>query len=152
RRASSPGHRRATQFRRVLQGAHRPPRKPPSNSRPSADTVIWGRRPACHGLQRVRRPVRQPRPETLYLEIMHVQYVALCDQVILAVDGKPSLIGIFSDVQVPELPVRHPRMSFVARVLFTADETGKEHKVEVQITDPAGNEIGRPGGDVQLPP
>lgn len=83
---------------------------------------------------------------------MHVQYVALCDQVVLAVDGKPSLIGIFSDVQVPELPVRLPRMSFVARVLFTADETGKGHKVEVQITDPAGNEIGRPGGDVQLPP
>lgn len=83
---------------------------------------------------------------------MHVQFVALCDHVILSVDGKPSVIGIFSDVQVPELPVRLPRISFVARVLFTADEAGRGHKVEVQITDPGGNEIGRPGGDVQLPP
>lgn len=83
---------------------------------------------------------------------MHVQYVALCDQVVLAVDGKPSLIGIFSDVQARQLPVRIPRAAFAARILFTAEEADSTHKVEVEITDPQGQEIGRPGGDVQLPP
>jgi hypothetical protein len=83
---------------------------------------------------------------------MHVQYVVLCDQVILSTDGKPSLIGILNDVQTASVPVSIPRLSFAARILFTADETDQTHHVEVVITDPAGKEIGRPGGDVSLPP
>jgi uncharacterized protein DUF6941 len=82
---------------------------------------------------------------------MHLQYVVLCDQVILANDGKPSLIGILNDLQTTTIPVNVPRLSFAARILFTADETGRSHRVEVGITDPAGKEIGRPGGDISLP-
>ena len=83
---------------------------------------------------------------------MHVQYVALCDQVILATDGRPSLIGVINDLQAPQLPVTMPRLTFAARLLFTADEAGSSHQVEVLITDPNGGEIGRPGGEVTLPP
>ena len=43
-------------------------------------------------------------------------------------------------------------MAFAARIMFTEDETNRPHRVEVAITDPAGNEIGRPGGDLSLPP
>jgi hypothetical protein len=82
---------------------------------------------------------------------MHVQYVALCDQVILSADGKPSLIGIFNDLQAPHLPVTIPRLAFAARILFTVDEADRSHRVEVAITDPSGTEIGRPGGDLALP-
>ena len=83
---------------------------------------------------------------------MHLQYVVLCDQVILANDGKPSLIGILNDLQAATIPVTVPRLAFAARLLFTADETGKLHRVEVGITDPSGKEVGRPGGDISLPP
>lgn len=82
---------------------------------------------------------------------MHLQYVVLCDQVIIANDGKPSLIGILNDLQTNAVPVTVPRLSFAARILFTADETGRSHRVEVGITDPSGKEIGRPGGDISLP-
>lgn len=82
---------------------------------------------------------------------MHVQYVSLCDQIILANDGRPSLIGIFNHLTVPSLPFTLPRLAFAGRVLFTADETGRSHKVEVQITDPAGSELARPGGEITLP-
>ena len=82
---------------------------------------------------------------------MHLQYVALCELVILANDGKPSLIGIMNDIQVASVPVNIPRLAFAARMHFTADETGKSHHVEVRITDPSGAEIGRPGGDISLP-
>jgi hypothetical protein len=44
-----------------------------------------------------------------------------------------------------------PRLAFAARILFTTDETAMSHRVEVAITDPSGNEIGRPGGDITLP-
>lgn len=83
---------------------------------------------------------------------MHVQYATLCDQVILGNDGRPSIIGVFNDLQVAALPFTLPRVAFAARILFTADEVGKSHKVEVVIRDPAGTELGRPGGDLALPP
>jgi hypothetical protein len=82
---------------------------------------------------------------------MHLQYVVLCDQVIISNDGKPSLIGILNDVQTSAVPVNVPRLAFAARILFTADETGRSHRVEVAINDPSGKEIGRPGGDITLP-
>jgi hypothetical protein len=83
---------------------------------------------------------------------MHVQYVALCDQVIVGSDGRPSLIGVVNDVAAPALPVTLPRLAFAARLLFSTDEAGRSYRVEVVITDPSGAEIGRPGGDVSLPP
>lgn len=82
---------------------------------------------------------------------MHVQYVALCDQVVIGADGRPSLINVFSDMQVPSLPTGLPRLTFAARLLFTADELGQNRRVEVQITDPSGVELGRPGGELALP-
>ena len=82
---------------------------------------------------------------------MHVQYVALCDQVILGNDGRPSLIGVFNDLQVATIPFTLPRIAFAARILFTREEAGKPHAVEVLMTDPSGKEIGRPGGEVTLP-
>ena len=82
---------------------------------------------------------------------MHVQYVAICDQVILGNDGRPSLIGLFNDLQVPGLPFTLPRLAFAARILFTGDEVGRSRKIEVAISDPSGTELGRPGGDLALP-
>ena len=61
---------------------------------------------------------------------MHLQYVVLCDQVIIANDGKPSLIGIINELQTTAVPVTIPRIAFAARLHFTADETGKAHRVE----------------------
>ena len=83
---------------------------------------------------------------------MHVQYVAVCDHVLVGADGKPSLIGVFSDIQAVQLPVTLPRLAFAARILLTAEETGKTYNVELIITDPKGNEIARPSGEIGVPP
>ena len=83
---------------------------------------------------------------------MHVQYVVLCDQVVMSTDGKPLLIGVFNDVQAMAVPFPIPRLAFAARLLFTTDEAGGSRRIEVEIRDPAGAEIGRPGGELTLPP
>ena len=83
---------------------------------------------------------------------MHVQYVAVCDHVLVGADGKPSLIGVFSDIQAVQVPVTLPRLAFAARILLTAEETGKTYNVELIITDPKGNEIARPSGEIGVPP
>ena len=82
---------------------------------------------------------------------MHVQYVAVCDHVLVGADGKPSLIGVFSDIQAVQVPVTLPRLSFAARLLLTGDETGRTYKAEVVIKDPKGNELARPGGEINVP-
>ncbi len=82
---------------------------------------------------------------------MHVQYVALCDQVIIGADGRPSLIGVVNDVSAPALPVTLPRLAFAARILFPVEEANRSYRVEVLITDPSGAEVGRPGGEIALP-
>lgn len=82
---------------------------------------------------------------------MHVQYVAVCDHVLVGADGKPSLIGVFSDIQAVQVPVTLPRLAFAARLLLTADETGKTYRAEVVIKDPQGNELARPGGEINVP-
>ena len=82
---------------------------------------------------------------------MHVQYVAVCDHVLVGADGKPSLIGVFSDIQAVQVPVTLPRLAFAARLLLTGDETGKTYKAEVVIKDPKGEEIARPGGEINVP-
>lgn len=83
---------------------------------------------------------------------MHVQYVALCDQVIIGGDGRPTIVGVISDLQLAAVPVTLPRLAFAARIHFTADEVGRNMRVEVAIADPSGTELGRPGGDLALPP
>ena len=82
---------------------------------------------------------------------MHVQYVAVCDHVLVGADGKPSLIGVFSDIQAVQVPVTLPRLAFAARLLLTGDETGRNYKAEVVIKDPKGQEIARPGGEINVP-
>ena len=82
---------------------------------------------------------------------MHVQYVAVCDHVLVGADGKPSLIGVFSDIQAVQVPVTLPRLAFAARLLLTGDETGRNYKAEVVIKDPKGQELARPGGEINVP-
>ena len=82
---------------------------------------------------------------------MHVQYVAVCDHVLVGADGKPSLIGVFSDIQAVQVPVTLPRLAFAARLLLTGDETGRTYKAEVVIKDPKGQELARPGGEINVP-
>ena len=64
---------------------------------------------------------------------------------------RPSLINLFNDLAAPQIPLTVTRLAFAARILFTESEATAPHRVEVQITDPSGKEIGRPGGDLSLP-
>lgn len=63
-----------------------------------------------------------------------VRLAALCDHALVAQDGKLSLMGIFRNISVSNLPAQHPRM-FVVAVLGL--EQGA-HEVAVHLRDPQG--------------
>lgn len=119
---------------------------------PDRDHPI-GRRSRLSATTVAQSSFEADKPSTLCPRAhMHVQYVVLCDQVIIGGDGRPTIVGVTGDLQLPALPVTMPRLSFAARINFTADEVGRTRRVEVAITDPNGVELGRPGGELALPP
>ena len=66
-----------------------------------------------------------------------VRLAVLCDHALVGQDGKVSVLGIFRNISVSDLPAQHPRM-FVVAVLGL--DPGA-HTVVVRLRDPEG----RPG-------
>lgn len=63
-----------------------------------------------------------------------VRLAVLCDHALVGQDGKVSVLGIFRNISVSDLPAQHPRM-FVVAVLGL--EAGP-HAVVVQLRGPDG--------------
>jgi hypothetical protein len=70
-----------------------------------------------------------------------IKIAALCDHAMVGQDGKVSLLGIFRNISVSQLPAQHPRM-YVVAVLGL--EPGP-HEVGVRLVRPDGNAV---AGDV----
>lgn len=63
-----------------------------------------------------------------------IKIAALCDHAIVGQDGKLSMLGIFRNISVSQLPAQHPRMYLVA---VLALDPGA-HDVTVRLTKPDG--------------
>ena len=63
-----------------------------------------------------------------------MRLAVLCDHALVGQDGKLSLLGIFRNISVSDLPAQHPRM-FVVAVLGV--DQG-QHAVVVRLLDPEG--------------
>lgn len=67
------------------------------------------------------------------------------------VGGKLYLIGgAFDTIWADSVPVAHPRLSFVLRLLFSPGEVGRKHKVEVNIMSEDGKRIASVGGELEI--
>jgi len=63
-----------------------------------------------------------------------IKIAALCDHAIVGQDGKLSMLGIFRNISVSQLPAQHPRMYLVAVLGL---EPG-QHTVVVRLIKPDG--------------
>ena len=63
-----------------------------------------------------------------------VRLAVLCDHALVGQDGKLSLLGIFRNISVSDLPAQHPRMFVVA--ILGLDQG--QHGVVVRLLDPEG--------------
>jgi len=63
-----------------------------------------------------------------------VRIAVVCDHALVGQDGKLSLLGIFRNISVSDLPAQHPRMFLVAVLGL---EQG-QHAVVVRLLDPEG--------------
>jgi len=56
-------------------------------------------------------------------------------------DGKLSVMGIFSQINAPQVPFVHPQAFLAFEVEFDYAEVGSEFNVEVQIVDEDGKRV-----------
>ena len=65
---------------------------------------------------------------------LELHTLLLCDYAITAQDGKISAIGVFSQINVPRLPVAHGRC-FIVAIL---EATPGRHDMTIQVISPSG--------------
>jgi hypothetical protein len=66
-----------------------------------------------------------------------IRLAALCDHALVGQDGKLSMLGIFRNITVSNLPAQHPRMYLVAVLGL---DPGK-HEVVVRLVGPGGGTV-----------
>lgn len=74
--------------------------------------------------------------------LMHVKFALLSDYAIIARDGKLSVIGIFDEINLPQMPGVMPApMYLVVSLTGEPSEIGSSFDLELLLWDPDGNEL-----------
>lgn len=82
---------------------------------------------------------------------MEVDFAFLADAAEVTQGKLYVMGGAFDTIWTSNVPIAHPRLSFVMRLLFTPAEVGRKHKVEINLMDEDGKGIGnKVGGDLEI--
>ena len=82
---------------------------------------------------------------------MEVDFAFLADSA-EAVSGKLYIIGGAIDtIWGRQVPLTHPHLAFVLRLIFDVAEIGRKHKLEIKIMDEDGSVVAHVGGDLEIP-
>lgn len=82
-----------------------------------------------------------------------LDHIILADGVSLRPDGKIDLFGAAWDtIFAPTVPIQHPQMTIVVRVLLTTHEAETGHRLNLVIMSPDGPEIARAQTDLDPVP
>ena len=82
---------------------------------------------------------------------MEVDFAFLADAAEVA-NGKLHLVGgAFDTIWTQQVPLRYPKLSLALRLLFSAAELDRTHKIEIRIRHEDGKIIVSPiGGDLSI--
>lgn len=72
---------------------------------------------------------------------MKVTFAHLCDYAAISREGKLSVMGMFSAVNVAVLPTTHPMMYLVFEIEFSTAEFDRDLRLEVKVADADGGPI-----------
>ncbi len=80
------------------------------------------------------------------MENIKLNFIHVCENAIIANDGKISVIGVFNKIRVEGLPAAHPRFSIVTNI---SGPVGV-HKETIKILSPKGETIAQSEKDVEI--
>lgn len=81
-----------------------------------------------------------------------VQYVILADGVQEIQSGKLNVFGLFNQVNVLELPWRHPSFFIVAQLQAQNEDDLHQHQIDCRLVRPNGQVASQAGGTLNLRP
>ncbi len=81
---------------------------------------------------------------------MEVDFVFLADAAEVTQGKLYVMGGAFDTIWASNIPVAHPRLSLVMRLLFTPAEIGRKHRVEINLMDEDGRRMASVGGDLEI--
>ena len=71
---------------------------------------------------------------------MKLLLAKLCEYACKLENQRHSMVGIFDDIRVPQIPIDHPSFFICVQVEFESDETGMDWKLESIFVDPDGRQ------------
>lgn len=81
---------------------------------------------------------------------MNVTYGFLCDYATISQEGKLSILGIFSDISVREVPSRHPQAFLAFELEFSYAEMNAEFPLRIECVDEDGQAVFKADGQATL--
>lgn len=72
---------------------------------------------------------------------MRILYSKFCEYACQLLNGRHSMIGIFDNIRVPELPIDHPPFFICVEVEFEHSESGSPHAFVFEVIDEDGRSI-----------
>ncbi len=74
-----------------------------------------------------------------------------CEYACKLENGRHSMIGIFDDIRVPEVPIDHPPFFLCLQLEYEAMETGSDLRLEAVFVDEDGGELFRTSIEGPIP-
>lgn len=72
---------------------------------------------------------------------MELTFLQVADYASMSQDGKLSIMGIFSQINVPTFPAAHPQMFVVVQFSVPPSEYSRQFKLTVKLIDEDGQEV-----------
>jgi len=80
---------------------------------------------------------------------MEIDLALLADAATVDAAGKLNILGIFDRISASGFPAQHPHIALVLRFGASLNEAG-DHKVEIVLKAPGGEEVVRFNGDIKV--
>ncbi len=82
---------------------------------------------------------------------MRMLFLLTAEYASLTEDKKLNVMGIFSEINAPLFPARHPSLFLVASLGAELGEYGDKRELTIKLLDPDGREIVSLGQQIQIP-
>ena len=81
---------------------------------------------------------------------MKIPFAHLCDYATVSQEGKLSILGIFTNINVATLPATHPQMYLAFDMEMRAVEANRQMEIEIHLVDADGEKLFAMKGSGQL--
>lgn len=81
---------------------------------------------------------------------MEIPFAHLCDYATVSQEGKLSVLGIFTNINVTKIPATHPQMYLAFDLEMRAVEVDRQMQIEIHLVDADGEKLFTMKGSGQI--